>query len=194
VISLAGPRGLRFLGAVTKADENDIELYIQRIVHKDKRDYPRVSASIDLRYHVLNDDDSPIIHTAWQKGIQDVSHALKWHAPNSFVNFSRSGLQFTDQQNCTNGDRLMFELQLPNSSLMHRLVGQVVRVEKLTEDSATKSFDALQTRRAGDTHSFAVQFDNVPNTVEEALSRATVEQQMKEIEWKQIERAKAGSK
>ena len=118
VISIVGPRGLRILGLVTEADAEELEIKILRVVHKDKRDYPRVSASIDLRYHLVAEHDSQVIQNAWKKGIQEISHVLSWTTPHNFVNFSRSGLQFTDRERCVVGNRIMLELQLPNSSIL----------------------------------------------------------------------------
>lgn len=196
VVSIDGPRGLRFLCTVDKTQANTIELQIQRIVHKDKRDFPRVSAAVSLRYHLLDAEPSSV-HRAWQKGIEEVSHVLEWHSPNKFINFSRSGLQFTDSRNCIEGDQLMIELQFAGSSIIHRLLGRVVRVEALSEDRCTRNFDAVPAHgehpRGQDTHSVAINFDRISNRVEEALSRATVRQQMKEIEWKQSDSLKTGA-
>ena len=190
VISVQGPRGLRILGLVSHASDSELEVRILRVVHKDKRDYPRVSAAIDLRYHLVSVRDSDTIQNAWKQGIQEISHVLEWTTPHNFVNFRRSGLQFTDKSRCVVGNRMMLEIQLPDSSIIHRLIGIVVRVEKLDEAVRSRSFEAVQKSRPEDTHSVAVRFHGVANSVEEALSRATVDQQMREIEWRQAENAK----
>ena len=190
VISIVGPRGLRILGRVIDLDAEQFEVRVVRIVHKDKRNYPRVSASVDLRYHVRTDQDPLSVQDAWRKGIHDVSHIFDWASPNTFVNFSRSGLQFTDRLRCKAGDVVMIELQLPKSSIIHRLTGQVMRVEAITKESRARSFEAVQKSRVGDTHAVAVRFDDAASSVEEALSRATVEQQIRDIEWKHGQTAK----
>jgi hypothetical protein len=189
VVSIAGPRGLRILGIVVDTDSEDIEVRVVRVVHKDKRNYPRVSASVDLRYHVLTDQDPVSIQDAWCKGLQDVSHVFDWASPHTFVNFSRSGLQFTDKWHCAPGDMIMIELQLPKSSMIHRLTGQVMRVEEITKETRARCFEAVQHSRVGDTHAVAVRFHDAARSVEEALSRATVEQQIREIEWKHVQSA-----
>lgn len=185
VISFVGPKGLRVLGLVEAVENNTYVIAILRIVHKDKRDYPRVCSNVRIRYHILTESDSGAIRTAWERGLEDVSTYLNWQTPNSFVNFSRSGLQMLHVDDCVVGNRLLLEVGFIESNQNHRLSGIVVRVDEITESMRKRSFDSLQKKTNADTHAIAVKFQAVNQQVEEAFSRATVEQQIREISLRQ---------
>ena len=134
-----------------------------------------------IRYHILTEHDSAAVRAAWEKGLEDVTTYLNWQKPNSFVNFSRSGLQMLHTDLCVVGNRILLEVGFLESNLNHRLSGMVVRVDEINEAMQKRSFDSLQQKTANDSHAIAIRFQAVNQQVEEAFSRATVEQQIREI-------------
>jgi len=181
VISFVGPKGLRILGLVETVSANTYTIEILRIVHKDKRDYARVCSQVRIRYHVLTERDSVAQRSAWERGLEDVATSFQWQTPNNHVNFSRSGMQLLHTDSCVVGNRVLLEVGFLESKLNHRLSGIVVRVEKISAEMRKRSFDSLQQKAEADTHAIAIKFQTVNQDVEEAFSRATVEQQIREI-------------
>ncbi|MEE2903331.1 MAG: hypothetical protein VYC39_13435 [Myxococcota bacterium] len=185
VISFVGPKGLRILGLVGSVRDNTYIIEILRIVHKDKRDYARVCSEVRIRYHVITERDSVAQRAAWEQGLEDVSAFLEWQTPNKHVNFSRSGMQLLHTNCCVVGNRVLLEVGFLESKLNHRLSGIVVRVDEISEEMQKRSFDSLQQKSKADTHAIAIKFQTVNHEVEEAFSRATVEQQIREISLQQ---------
>ena len=144
----------------------------------------RLSSSLFERPDSLSypyEHDSAAVRAAWEKGLEDVTTYLNWQKPNSYVNFSRSGLQMLHTDSCC-GNRALVALE---SNLNHRLSGMVVRVDEINE-AMQNEVSIHYSKTANDTHAIAIRFQAVNQQVEEAFSRATVEQQIREFHFAKV--------
>jgi c-di-GMP-binding flagellar brake protein YcgR len=167
VLSLSGRYGLRILGVVESSEDNRLSLRVLRVQRKDKRDYPRMSGNVDMRYRTVQGTDNAQIQRMWLSGLSDANDPSPWYSPDPFMNFSGSGVRFRDAPTVEAEDQLLIELTIPSSEKSFRLIGTVVRVEPGDESAEDDR-----------THFVAVRFNELPSDATEALTRFTLELQL----------------
>lgn len=130
-----------------------------RVKHRDQRDAPRLYAGMELRYRVQG-PDSPSAE-AWLAGAE----AENTFAPDPYMNFSMTGLQFEDQPHCQANDLLLFSLKVGRDPRTFRGTGRVVRVAPIPREEREEGSTA--------SHRIAMTFLELPDACRQALVEQT---------------------
>lgn len=170
IVSLEKGGGLRMITELVEVRGQHLQLRVTRVSRRDKRDYPRQDAGIDLRYQVVRTDRTRRSAPAFINGLSDVSDPEPWFEPHPFMNFSGSGVRFEDEENCAAEDQVLLQLRLPTSERWYHAIGVVVRVE------------AMEMPSSGRSHHVAIQFTELPPDAVEALTRFTLDCQLRAME------------
>jgi len=171
VLAGAEEAPFRVMGVVTGLDGRRLRVKTDRVVESDKRDFPRIQGGISVRYRVLGPQDSPAHVDAWIAG-GDFPSQGAWRVPDPFMDFSGSGLRFDDRLTCSEGDRLLVELQVPPSGSRWRAAARVVRLSPIRQEE--EEVLAADLPQGVPTHHIAVAFENLPAEATEALAAFTL--------------------
>ncbi len=163
-------KGLRMITEAIESEGDRLRLRVCRVSRKDKRDYPRQDAGVELRYQVVRTERTRRSTPAFLNGLSDMSDPEPWHEPHPFMNFSGSGVRFEHTPTCDAGDELRLQIRLPIEDSWHHATGRVVRVEP------------CETPLEERTHHIAVQFEALPGDAVDALTRYTLDCQLLEME------------
>ena len=143
------------------------------VSHRDKRAFPRLYGSVQLRSRKQETSASETaIHTWLEGGLEEAGPT--WRKPDPFMNFSVTGLKFEDQETCADGDVLLLEFSVPTSPKTFRCRSRVARVAIL-EGAAEDTYSGGGVESGTPpTHSIAVEFLDMPHDGREALSEFTL--------------------
>ena len=132
---------------------------IVRIPQEEKREYPRLQAFVSLRYRVAHGGEE----AGW---VRRESEAIVDRTPDSYVNFSATGLCFDDLPGVAEGDILCMTLSLPGDDTVWRCTARVVRVRAILPGEQDPS--------EGWTRNISVTFVDIPAGATLALAEYTL--------------------
>lgn len=160
------------LARVLERDGKRLRLQALRSRQRDKREYPRMSAGIRLRYRRASRTEEDESCRAWlERGVHP-SDEERWHEPDPFMDFSASGFNFEDRETCEAGDLLLLELFHPRGAGSWRALARVIRIHPLSPDEAPPASVEGEA-----THGIAVDLLQVPVEARQALMSFTMELQ-----------------
>lgn len=164
----------RVIAAVSEIQGRRLRVSEKSVSHRDKRAFPRLYGSVQLRYRKQDADASETAVNTWLEGGLEEAGSL-WRKPDPFMNFSVTGLKFEDQKTCVDGDILLLEFSVPTSAKTFRCRSRVARVAVLESSGAGESWSENETGdEPSPTHSIAVEFLDMPHDGREALSEFTL--------------------
>ena len=163
----------RVIAAVSEIQGRRLRVSEKSVSHRDKRAFPRLYGSVQLRYRKQESTEGEAALHTWLAGGLEEAGAT-WRKPDPFMNFSVTGLKFEDQETCADGDVLLLEFSVPTSSKIFRCRSRVARVAVL-EGAAEDTYSEREGESVTPpTHSIAVEFLDMPHDGREALSEFTL--------------------
>lgn len=164
----------RVIAAVSEIQGRRLRVAEKSVSHRDKRAFPRLYGSVQLRYRKQETDASETALHSWLEGGLEEAGAT-WRKPDPFMNFSVTGLKFEDQETCADGDILLLEFTVPTSPKTFRCRSRVARIAQLSADGAGGyAAHEGESETPPPTHSIAVEFLDMPHDGREALSEFTL--------------------
>jgi hypothetical protein len=146
----------RHIVAIIAATERTLTARIISAANRDRREYPRLSGRVDVRYGVCASEADA---AAWMRGAEVTGVD---HAPSPWMEFSATGLAFEDRDFTRQGQDLLMDLRLPGHRTRWRCVARVIRVLPLPDADATA------------THRVCVNFEQIPSEATIALAHYTI--------------------
>jgi hypothetical protein len=154
-------------GHVDSIFERVLRVAVERTRPREPREFPRSEGGLQLRYAVAESGSEDEALTEWiERGRAPESAA--WRTPAALADWSASGVGIHDPETCGAGDRLFLEITPVGTDTPLRAVGRVIRAAPLDPEEAAGS-------RA--THRFAIDLEQMPPGVREALLEHTIEAQ-----------------
>lgn len=146
----------RHIVAIIAATERTLTARIISASNRDRREYPRLSGRVDVRYGVCSNEADAI---SWMRG-GDVAGIE--HAPSPWMEFSATGLAFEDVPFTREGEDLLMDLRLPGHSTRWRCVARVIRLLPIAEADGPA------------THRVCVNFEQIEPEATVALAQYTL--------------------
>jgi hypothetical protein len=137
----------------------------RRLREAERRDYPRLHAGLPLRFRVLRGADRESLASSWIEGEDQALSSGDWIQPDEFMNFSVTGLAFEGANWAQADDLLLLEMRFRDLDQPLRATARVIRVFTLNVNQTTE----------GHSHRTAIQFENMPDSVRQALSNLTLQ-------------------
>ena len=167
-----------WVASVIEADEYSLRLRIRK-TSRERRFSPRALGGIFLKFKVESSPFSEEKQQRWiSNGISDPE--LPWRVPDSFMNFSLSGLQFNGGDWVKKHDRILMEFGVENQQKRFRGTATVVKVSELSQESREEllTWDGVSL-----THSISVNFEEVPTASLAALGEflSTIQQALLDV-------------
>ena len=166
ILDLTAVQSARVIATVSEVQGTRLCVIQKSVNEPDKRVFPRLYGNVSLRYRLASHESEPAVQ-AWLSGGLEAAGEHEWHTPDSFMNFSVTGLKFEDAKSCVVGDVLLAEFGVPTSENRFRSTARVIRVfpkeVELPEDQETEA-----------THNIALEFLEMPKEGREALSEFTL--------------------
>lgn len=174
ILELPAPAPPRAVAIVTQRASEVVVARIVRVPTVDRREYPRLSGMVSLRYRpaALEGDlssEALRVH-AWMRGDHVAGHD---RVPDPRMDVSATGLAFDDTVHADEGDFLLATIALPGEGQGWRCVGKVVRILPIRAQERRSGSDA--------THRIALFFDLIPTEATAALVRYTARLQEAEL-------------
>ncbi len=115
---------------VTSVTGDRLRLEVVEARSRDLREFPRMSAGINIRYLRVPQARSDELSKLWLAGSDVPADAGTWREPDPLMEFSASGLAFEDTAACEVGEHVLLELQSPDGDGSWRGLGRVVRADR----------------------------------------------------------------
>lgn len=145
-----------------------LETRLVRLAVSERREYPRLEGVLSVRYRVLASNGAGMaVAAAWLRG-EDVGGAE--YVPDSYMNFSATGLAFDGGEHARGGDTILVGFSLPpgvgGAGSSWRCTARAVRVWPIPADELDSESSA--------THRTALVFEAISPAATSALTEYTI--------------------
>jgi len=146
----------RHIVAIIAASERNLTARIISASNRDRREYPRLSGRVDVRYGACANGAAA---ASWMRG-DDLPGIDR--APSPWMEFSATGLAFEDSPQVREGEDLLMDLRLPGQRTRWRCVARVIRLLPIPDADGPA------------THRVCVNFEQIPPEATVALAHYTL--------------------
>lgn len=159
IVSFADGAAARVIGRVVEVRGNQLVVSQDSVRNRERRSFPRLHGGIPLRYRNLGPGTHDIEAATYLRGDAGPIGRGRWLSPGEFMNFSVTGLKFDAPDEVEVDDLLLIELGVRGRPETWRCTGRVVFVEPGDDDKP----------------SAAVEFEQIPEGAQAALSDLTLQ-------------------
>jgi hypothetical protein len=156
-------------GTAKVTPEGLLIVHVVRTQDRDRREFPRVTDDLDVRYLVLPPTADDAAVALWLEKGQAPSDA-EWHRSGPRVDLSAGGLALDVTPTCREGDRLLVTLVLAPDEALWRGVARVVRLTPLDEAERLERDPA-----SAATHRLSLELVDLPDDARQAILERTID-------------------